>query len=300
MPGLPPQLAQPVTDEHLRQFARSLSDDSRGYMLAYARRFIRECGSTSRGDIEAWFQRLRAQGYKSTTIRTVWFIVKSLFRVNGLPWPFAPHEAPDVEAAEQTVYMIDPEALRAMVLATTDARRVGRLLTAHLALASVYGLRREELANLTPDHLNLRDRVLYVQTVHGGPTRYHRIPEVLVPVLQWARPAIRPRGLRAMDREWHRLERVIGMAHVKGMGWHAVRHALSYHLHETGLPEAFIASFMRWASSERRMVHRYPRATVVGFGARQTLPLRDEEIDRAVFEVHPFLPYWAEAWPTSG
>jgi len=68
-------------------------------------------------------------------------------------------------------------------------------------------------------------------------------------------------------------------------GWHAIRRALATELLYTDVSLINLLRFMRWSDATLKG----------GFGMLAIYAKRNqEEIDRSIFKVHPFLPIWSE------
>lgn len=285
-----------MTHAHLQTYLNTLTDPRvRRDHGRYAEHFVAYSGATDAAGLTEYFEALRRAQYSPGTIRQVYKILHRLFRVNGIPWPFGPHAIPDVPETEEQRPALAPEVVRCMI---ARAKQPGypRLWSAYLALATVYGCRRVEMAETTAEDVNLKDRLIFIHTHKHGRQRYHVIPEPIMPVLQRARPLLRPRSLSRMDQIWRKIEQSIGFPHWRRVGWHSVRRILDRELLDRGVPESQVAWFLRWRGAQSSMPQRYRSSTVIGWGARvQTvMPTLDRETDEAVFRSHPFLAAWAE------
>lgn len=289
----PPALTR-LTQEHLNRYLETLPPEGRSNPRRYAAEFVARYGFATRESVDRYLADLRSRPSKDGTVLYAFGVLRRLFRVNNLSWPYRPRETPLVRDADRFAPILASEVIRDMIYAACKPG-FPRHIQVHLALATTYGLRREELAQNGAADVRLNDGVIYVHTVKKGRERYHLIPEQLQPVFERCLPLMHPRGLRALVREFRRLERMIGLPHTRGVGWHSIRRSLDRELLNAGLPEYVVASFLRWRKSDS-MPFRYASGTVIGRqGSSVSLALPDKEIDLRVFEIHPFLPVWSKA-----
>ena len=301
--GSPPRLTAEdrsavrwVTEQHLQDYLSTLADPiTRREHGRYATHFEHYSGATDAQGILEYLDALRRAGYKPGTIRQVYKVIRRMFRVNQIPWPFGPRAIPDVPETEEHRPALAPEVVRSMI---ARARQPGypRLWAAYLALATVYGIRRIELAEATAEDVNLQDRLVFIHTHKHGRQRYHVIPEPILPVLQRARSLLRPRSIARLNQVWRKIEQSVGFPHWPGVGWHSIRRILDRELLDRGVPESQVAWFLRWRGVQSSMAQRYRSATVIGWGSQtQTvMPTLDRETDERIFQVHPFLSAGAE------
>ena len=255
----------------------------------------------------AYFGLLKSQGYTSQTRKRVAGVIRTMLRCSAILWPLPAGEGPRDEG---DIYSpsLDPRAIKQMVEAALN----GKLTDCEasiLALATTYGLRRQEISNLTSEHLMPWDKdggaeaevgsegiewTLHIPSAKGNLARQHLVPaEVASWVIAWG--FAQPITLFGMWQVFRNIEEKAGLTHAEEVGWHAIRRSLDTLLLER-LPESIIESYMGWTSSLSRMPKRYHKTSFVGYGeeGREYTPRWRWEIDLAVFEVHPFLPYWAE------
>jgi len=147
-------------------------------------------------------------------------------------------------------------------------------IRARFFLATVYGLRRVEVARITNQNIDLPGRSVLVSTAKGGVSRHHLIPKCGVKILSCHLPNI---SVRTMSDDWHTIEQVAGIDHQSGFGWHSIRRSLVTRLAERNVDPLAVKKFMRWRESG--MFELY-----VNFDFRTA--------DREIFKEHPFLKYW--------
>ncbi|MCJ7639296.1 MAG: hypothetical protein MUO70_05365, partial [Euryarchaeota archaeon] len=126
------------------------------------------------------------------------------------------------------------------------------------------------------------DGKVTVETVKGGPVTTHLVPDEIRPYLA----GYERTGVRYMSFVFRRVVKKLGISLAGGnYGWHAIRRALATELVSTDVSLLNLLRFMRWSD-----------ASLKGeFGMLAIYAKRNqEEIDRSIFEVHPFLPIWSE------
>lgn len=200
-------------------------------------------------------------------------LVKSM-ALPGPTWDLGKRSAPKV--TQEVKPAVSMEDMRVMIHSVREKGRPD--MVAFLALSSVYGLRREELLRVHPEHF--KPGVLWVDTLKGGEKRDQLLAPELVPFLKkhdWSRQY----SLTNLTTLYYKIEYLAGLPHEDGAGWHAIRRLLDTELVRAhGQLKTHI--FLRWkigASSE--MSERYYSEP----------PL---EIDKHVLAKHPILEMWRE------
>lgn len=255
-------------------------------------RFLEECrGDFSKEAVLRHLDSLREQGYADGTIDLAFRTIRRFYKVNNLPWPFKYREGPVIREREVYAPALSPDVI-AQVIEGAKNGVLNEAEACMVALSTVYGLRRSEMASLSQEAINLRDRLLFIETKKYGRQRYHIIPEEIFPYLE--RYPLRPCSPIRLTQAWYRIEEKLGLGRLPEVGWHAIRRMLDRLLINTGLPEFAVNDFLRWKRSSRSMVARYYSVTVVGRDSYVELNLPDRQVDEMVFRVHPFLPVWRE------
>jgi hypothetical protein len=148
---------------------------------------------------------------------------------------------------------------------------------AFLAAASVYGLRREEVGTL-----EVFDGHVKVHTAKDGEEIFQTIPDAIRDYIKGYRAC---KDVRYMTRVFQRIMSKVGFEIDRGYGWHSIRRALATELALRDVSALNIVRFMRWSDAGVKRE----------FGMLAIYARRDQdEIDKSILEVHPFLSAWSE------
>lgn len=236
-------------------------------------RFLLGCSnadSPTRDDVLRFIAACNSAAYK----QFVYFVLRRLFVANEWHWPLPARSSPKVGVHDQAWVQMPPGSVDILIHATPLMSSQDIF---YLALSTVYGLRRLEMARVTAD--SFRDRMLSVQTVKGGERRLHAVPDVIEPYM-YAAPEV-PVTVDHVQRVFRTMVRQSGQSLPAGAGPHAIRRSLVSAL-SLACPEAVVVRFMGWRTSGgSRIMYRYARPS-------PTL------VDDQVFAIHPYLPIWAE------
>jgi len=234
------------------------------------------CGTKSkydRDDVIRYLCYLREQGYKQSSIDVMVRPLKLLAQIQG--WPFPRLAMPKVRDGDISRPILSHEEVCLMIRRGKEVLSAREL--AYLALSTTYGLRREELSGL-----GRIDGKVTVDTVKGGPVTTHVVPGEIKPYLA----GYERTGVRYMSFVFQRVIKKLSITlPSRNYGWHAIRRALATELLYTDVSLVNLLRFMRWSDASLKG----------GFGVLAIYGKRNqEEIDRSVFKVHPFLPIWSE------
>jgi len=134
-------------DDLLQKYASNLPDDRyRNHYVSYASNFLESAAALDKESINKYLAKLKRRGKSPGTINFAFRVIRTLFNVNRLEWPFRRGEGPQIRQRDEYKPALDPELVRIMV----EAAKTGKLGDApacFLALATVYGLRREEMCD---------------------------------------------------------------------------------------------------------------------------------------------------------
>ena len=280
-----------LTEEDLiRRYMRGKS--SKDQYRRCARRWF-ELGGPARqpssADVRRYVSLRRQQGAADTTIDWELRAVRAMYRCSDMDVPV---DAASLDLTRETRAALAPDLLEHLI-ACAKAGRFPPLTRGYLAVASVYGARVGEIRTLTTERVDTRSGIIRVQTLKKGVRRPQRIPEVMA----WAlRAPWRQASRAAAAARWHDMLRRAGVGPFPGTGWHAVRRALAVAFDDAGLPTEEWARFMRWSGPNKRTgsvgeAERYSHPTAI-IGLRGVQRLADEDVDEAVWEMHPTVGLW--------
>jgi len=145
------------------------------------------------------------------------------------------------------------------------------------SLLPVWFLRREELGTL-----EVTDGHVKVHTAKGGVATFQIIPDVIKGYMRSYRAC---KDVRYMTRVFQRIMSKVSLEMDRGYGLHSIRRALATELAMRDISALNIVRFMRW--SDRSLKGEFEMLVI--YAKRN-----QSEIDRCIFEVHPFLGCWSE------
>ncbi len=281
-------------DDLLQKYASNLPDGRyRNHYVSYARNFLNSADSLDKESINKYLAGLKRQGRSAGTINFTFRVIRTLFRINKLDWPFPRGESPPIGQRDEYKPALAPELIRIMVEAAKNGRLEGAP-ACFLALSTVYALRREEMCDLQPGDVDLQANTIFVSTVKSGRERYHLIPEEIKPYLE-SHDFSQRYGLNQMSEMFWVVVNRSGLEALKPqrLGWHALRHTVKTLLDDSGLSPYAVHDFMRWKSVERQfaMDVRYHATHFVGLEGTRVVT-EEAESDKDIFEKHPLLLYW--------
>jgi len=234
------------------------------------------CGSKSeydRDDVVRYLCYLRQQGYRQSSIDVMVRPVKLLAQIQG--WAFPRLAMPKVRDGDVRRPILRNEEVCLMIKRGKEVLSAREL--AYLALSTTYGLRREELTSL-----GRIDGKVTVNTVKGGPVTTHVVADEIRPYLA----GYDRTGVRHMSFVFRRMIEKLGISLAgDNYGWHAIRRSLATELLYRDVSLINVVRFMRW--SDGSMKGEFGMLAI--YGKRN-----QEEVDRSVFKVHPFLSIWSE------
>ena len=147
------------------------------------------------------------------------------------------------------------------------------------ALSSVYAIRRKELIELSRNDVNFEDRTITIRAVKGGRERVHLIPDIILSHI--SNYDFKPISYQTAANVFWGMVRKAMMELPKGYGFHSIRRALNVGLRQRGVDILLRHEFMRWRFRDPSIIDMIYETTPAA------------EIDRIVFEKHPFLEAWA-------
>jgi len=280
----------------LKQYAENLEQSSqKNHYLSYARHFLDNTEGLDRASIDRHIEKLQNH-YRPSTVNFAFRVIHRLFVVNGLSWPYRRREAPQIGQRDEYRPQLSPRVIQVMV----ESAKRGDLLPCErcfLALSTVFGLRRAEIANLRPRDINLRAGSIYVATPNSGRERYHLIPNEI-------RPYIKAHDFNqryAPSTITQIFERILvksgaGKLRRERLGWHSILRALLNNLVNSGVSVPAARAFLRWkgAKGETATPDRWYGNVLVDLGRTEPLPekTREDGGDEEILAKHPFLGFW--------
>jgi integrase len=278
----------------LCKYLDSVPDTGQG--ARYAVMFCARAKDPSKESLDKFMNQMKESEYKDSTKKYAYGILKRMYKLGELEWPYRSSDAPKVR--ERTVFapMLDPAVVIEMIQAVKE-QKVPARYGLYLAISTTYGCRRAELAQLAKTDIDLKTAQLYIETKKAGRERYHLIPDPIMPILKRGSRTLHPVSTKTLDRIWERLEAAIAFPHVSGVGWHSIRRSLDRLLLEAGVPQISVMDFLRWKRSERDMPLRYAQGSLISRQSVQTsnvMSMYNKEADEAIFKLHPFLKAWED------
>lgn len=281
--------------ELLEKYSSNLAGSrDRNHYLGYARDFLDHADGLNKESVVKYAERLRRRKRKAGTINFAFRVVRRLFVVNGLEWPFLRGEAPPIGQRDEDKPALDPELIKIMI----GAAKNGKLHSdeaAFLALSTTYGLRREEMVNLKAGDIDLGNNTLFIATLKHGRERYHLIPPEIYPYLA-AHDFNQVYSLTGMAQVFWRIVNNSGLEQLKvhRLGWHSIRRTVLSVLHTAGLDPFSVHQYLRWkggAEGDLAMDVRYHATSFIGLQGTRVVAL-EAEGDKEIFAKHPLLLMW--------
>ncbi len=235
-----------------------------------------------RADVIAYIANCRERGINQNSINTELRPVKLLAQIQGWDFPNVPMSK--VRNCDVKRPILSYDEVVGMI--EKGKKVLSKRQIAYLALTTVYGLRRAEMANMSNEEVNSGETIT-VKTLKGGPTTTHQLPCEVRRYLK----GFEPTDIRYMSKEFKSIFRKVGVKGKKGYGWHSIRRRLATELLLRGVSSTNVVRFMRW--SDAWMKGEF----------RMLLLYADREqscIDEEVFRAHPFLEFWSESSERKG
>lgn len=318
--------------EIARQFLSDLSRSSPQVQkdrLFYWKKFLDFVGAKPPSEwdksvVNAFLDQLGVEGYAPGTIRKIYGIIKrgfdstktvheaermrlisevdpsnpravaQILKAISLPpptWDMGKRAMPRVEDGDMCRPALSLEEIAKMVTAAkNNLLKVPE--ACYLAIASVYGLRLEELRRVRREHLDFSEKTIsiktmFVDTCKGGERRKQLLAEEIVPYLERYDFGVEFSPFM-MSSVFRRICARSGVEIREGMNWHAFRRSLVTEVRDSLASDPNFARdallvtkiFFRWRlSSSSEMADRYYTMD----------PLK---ADRIALEHHPVLALW--------
>jgi len=213
-------------------------------------------------------------GDKPGTLKLRFYALKYLFKLYGVEWTLAETEV--FSTRERRQRFPQPWFRKEEVIAIiTKARKAcnPQELTM-LAISTIYGCRRSELADIGKDDLDFEAKTITIYSRKGGRVAVQLLPDEIIPYLSnYDFPKLSVLRLSLMLNKI--LEKTIGPK--EGYGWHSFRRSVATELRNAGVDDGDIYSFLRWSTGS--ILETYI----------QTEPKQNKE---NIFPNHPFIYLW--------
>ena len=267
-------------------------DTLKGY-LSMANQFLTYLGDNippDEMDLRRYFRQRREEGTKDSTRRTLFAVLKKLYLANHWDWPLIKEDRPEAPS-EATTPAFTREEVEQLI---RNRELYSKADCFYLAIATIYAPRRVELARIKKRYI--KENTIHIDTAKKGEKRTHLIPNEIMPYIEAYHP--REHNVSSLSAMFVRIcEKGLGKS-TKGYGWHSFRTCLDTllptSLAKADKPLTMIGYFLRW--SRRSTGARFLGTPMGGVYARPEILSEDPYfIDREVFEVHPFLPLWANS-----
>ena len=145
---------------------------------------------------------------------------------------------------------------------------------AMLAISTIYGCRRSELADIKRMDLDIEAKTITIYARKGGRVATQLLPDEIIPyLLNHDFPEVSEQRLSQILNKI--LEKTIGPK--KGYGWHSFRRSVATELRNAGVDDGDIYGFLRWSTG-----------SILGTYI-QTEPRQNRE---KIFPKHPFIQCW--------
>lgn len=280
-------------EELLKQYSKGLGSTgaTRNLYLRYATNFLTYAeGKLDKETVNKYMERLEKRHYSDGTRDFAFRVIRTLFKRNGVEWPFSRGEGPKIREDGVNTPALHPD----LIIETIEKiKREGEIdEAAFLALSTTYGLRRIEMAGLLQKDVRIKDKTIHIATAKHGRERTHLIPDEILPYLERYDFDSKICEFNLFTL-WYRIESRLEMERVDQVGWHSIRRTLNTLLLDH-LPDTVVMSFLRWKQrTSSSMPFRYSAQRFVGREGTTTKVVGQAlDVDEKIFNVHPFIEYW--------
>ncbi|MBA7715969.1 hypothetical protein ES703_125028 [subsurface metagenome] len=266
-------------------------DTLTGY-LSVANNFLTWLGDRIPPDemnLRRYFLHRREEGISDNSLRTCYAVLLKLYRANQWEWPLVIEDRPEAPAEANTPAFTREEVEQ--LIKNHELYSKGERF--YMAIATIYAPRRIELARIKKR--DIKGNTIYIDTAKHGEKRTHLIPDEILPYIEAYHP--RENNVSSLSAMFARICKK-GLGQRKpGYGFHSFRRTidtlLPIALAKADKPLTLVGYFLRW--SRKSTGSRFLGTPMGGVYARPDIMSADPFfVDREVFEVHPFLPLWAD------
>lgn len=213
-------------------------------------------------------------GDKPRTLKMRFYALKYLFKLYSAPWTLTEREVFSTRERRQRfpqMWFRKEEVME--IIAKAKATCSGQEL-ALLAIATTYGCRRSELADIRREDLDSQGKTITIYARKGGRVATQLLPDVIIPYVEsYDYPRLADVAVSLIFNRV--LDKTIGQRH--GYGWHAIRRGLATELRNAGVNPDDRYAFLRW--SQGVILETYEQYEI-------------GEVESRIFPVHPYLPTW--------
>ena len=258
--------------------ARGKAEHTARQWMIWMLRFEVACGEKdeyTREDVVKFIGEERKRGYCQNTINTNLRPVKLLSTIQG--WDYPKLSMKKVQDSDVSRPILEPEDVVKMIKVGREV--LDRRELALLALATTYGLRREEMCNTSEPVIT--DGHITISAIKGSMKTTHLIPEEIADYIK----DFRADSTSYATMAFASIVKKTGVEVDKGFGWHAIRRSLATELMMVEISGLNVLRFMRWSEG-----------VLTGDLGMLRLYAKKEQgrIDSEVFRVHPFLGAWTD------
>lgn len=222
----------------------------------------------------SYLDQRESAGDKPATLKMRFYALKFLFQLYAIPWTLSEREVFSTRERRQRFPQPWFRKEEVITIITQAREKCTPEELAMLAIATVYGCRRSELADIRREDFNFEQKTMTIYARKGGRVATQLLAdEVIAYILghDWS-----PRSEGAVSRVFKSiLESTIGPR--DGYSWHAIRRSLITELRNAGVSGDDRYAFLRW--SQGVILETYEQYEI-------------GEIESRIFPVHPYLLPW--------
>ena len=263
---------------YFQNFLKSIQDLAEQTKVSYVSavslyaRFVGN-GKPTVDSVHSFLVKLGEKGYSISSVNLYLAAIKKFFIVNGLPWDsnIKSKHVNLYETDTPTIYITD---IKNLVRATKERGNIVDM--SYLALSTIYGLRRGEMAAITEEDVGKKESTIHIKTLKGGIERNHLIPDEISFIKEYQFDC---QSNSSMSLLFAKICLLAGYERKDNEGWHAIRRSIDVELFDSDVKPIYLKFFLRWAPKD--MSERYFMQGINPIIA-----------DRKIFEKHPFLPFW--------
>lgn len=231
--------------------------------------------SLNEEDVLSYLDKREKAGDKPPTLKMRFYALKYLFMLYGTPWTLTESEVFSTRERRQRSPQPWFRKEEVIDIITRARKACNPQELAMLAISTIYGCRRSELADIRKDDLDFEAKTITIYARKGGRVATQLLPDEIIPYLSnYDFPKVSEQHLSQIINRI--LEKTIGPR--EGYGWHSFRRSVATELKNAGIDEGDIYSFLRWSTGSIL-------ATYI-----QTEPKQNK---KEIFPRHPFIQCWS-------